>query len=42
MSVIVPKAVLKAVAKFVTRMPEDAAEVTIQFLSSRRGVEQAL
>lgn len=42
LTAIVPRSALKRFLQFVTQMPEVAAEVTMQFLSSRWGVEQAL
>jgi hypothetical protein len=42
LTTLIPRNVLERIVKFVTQMPEDAAEVTLQFLGSRRGVEQAL
>lgn len=42
LNTLIPTNVLKRIVKFVAQMPEDAAEVTMQFLRSRRGVEQAL
>lgn len=39
---VTPTSVLKRLVPWVTRMPEDAAEVTTRFLTSKMGIWQAL
>ena len=39
---LVPRRILLEIVKIVATMPDDAANVTMEFISSSKGVQQAL